>query len=81
MRPIRDYLLVSPIQREEVFGGIIVVGKLDSTLRGTVLKVGAEAKEVKEGETILYHEGQGLKITEGGKDYVLIREAELSLVL
>ena len=73
--------MIEPIEKELVVGGLVIVGKLDSTLRGKVLQAGADVKEVKVGETILYYEGQGLKFNEDRKDYVLIREGEISLVL
>jgi co-chaperonin GroES (HSP10) len=81
MRPIRDNLLIEPIKRDEKRGELVLVGALDNTLRGSVLQVGKDVKEISEGETILYHEGQGLKLVEDGKDYVLLREAEIALVL
>jgi co-chaperonin GroES (HSP10) len=81
MRPIRDNLLIEPIKRDEKRGELVLVGALDNTLRGNVLQIGKDVKEISEGETILYHEGQGLKLVEDGKDYVLLREAEIALVL
>jgi co-chaperonin GroES (HSP10) len=81
MRPIKDNLLIEPIEKELVVGGLVIIGKLDSTHRGKVLQVGADVKEVKVDETILYYDGQGLKFSEDRKDYVLIREGEISLVL
>jgi co-chaperonin GroES (HSP10) len=81
MRPIKDNLLIEPIKKDEKRGELVIVGSLDNTLRGKVLQAGKDVKEISEGETILYHEGQGLKLVEDGKDYVLLREAEIALVL
>lgn len=80
MKALRDYLIVEPIQKDQ-YVGTIFVGEIDSSLRGKVLQVGRGVEEISEGDTIVYYDGQGLKITEDKKDYVMLRETEISLIL
>ncbi|HMG14029.1 MAG TPA: co-chaperone GroES [Saprospiraceae bacterium] len=87
MKPINDRVLIQPDPAEEITkGGIIIPDTAkEKPQRGQVVAVGPGKDDnkmtVKKGDVVLYgkYAGQELKIE--GKDYLIMREDDILLVL
>jgi co-chaperonin GroES (HSP10) len=81
MKVFRDYVLVEPIAKETMVGGIFVGEGIDKSLRAKVVKLGKDVQEIELDDLVVYYDGLGLKINENGKDYVILKEGEISVAL
>lgn len=87
LKPLADRVLVEPAAAEEkTVGGIIIPDTAkEKPQRGKVIAAGAGKKDepmtVKPGDTVLYGKYAGTEITVDGKDYLIMREADIFAVL
>jgi chaperonin GroES len=87
MKPINDRVVVQPADAEEkTIGGIIIPDTAkEKPQRGTVIAVGPGKKDhtmtVKEGDTVLYGKYAGQEITFEGKEYLIMREDDILVIL
>jgi chaperonin GroES len=87
IKPLADRVLVEPAAAEEktAFGIIIPDTAKEKPQKGTVVAVGAGKKDepmtVKVGDTVLYGKYSGTEIAVEGKDYLIMREADIFAVL
>jgi chaperonin GroES len=80
IRPLKDRVVVKYAEDslEKTAGGIYVpdVAK-EKPQRGTVEAVGAEVKEVKAGNKVLFDQYSGSKVKIDDTEYLIIKEEEL----
>lgn len=80
IRPLKDRVVVkySEEEMEKTAGGIYVpdVAK-EKPQKGTVEAVGAEVKEVKAGNTVLFDKYSGSKIKIDNVEHLIIKEEDL----
>lgn len=80
IRPLKDRVVVkySDEEMEKTAGGIYVpdVAK-EKPQKGTVEAVGAEVKEVKAGNTVLFDKYSGSKIKIDNVEYLIVKEEDL----
>ncbi|MCS7215271.1 MAG: co-chaperone GroES [Thermodesulfovibrio sp.] len=80
IKPLKDRVVVkfSSEELEKTPGGIYVpdVAK-EKPQKGTVIAVGSEVKEVKEGDTVLFDKYAGSKIKVDDVEYLIIKEEEI----
>ena len=87
IRPLADRVLVEPAAAEEkTASGIIIPDSAkEKPQRGTVVAVGPGKKDepttVKEGDTVLYGKYSGTELQFEGKDYMIMREADILAIL
>jgi chaperonin GroES len=87
MKPINDRVVVQPADAEEkTSGGIIIPDTAkEKPQRGTVIAVGPGKKDhamtVKKGDTVLYGKYAGQEISYEGKDYLIMREDDILVVI
>ncbi|MBO9638640.1 co-chaperone GroES [Siphonobacter aquaeclarae] len=87
VKPLADRVLVEPAPAEEktAFGIIIPDTAKEKPQRGVVVAVGPGKKDepltVKEGDTVLYGKYSGTELSSDGKDYLIMREADILAVL
>jgi chaperonin GroES len=87
IKPLADRVLVEPAAAEEktAFGIIIPDTAKEKPQRGKVVAVGAGKKDepltVKEGDVVLYGKYAGTEITVEGKEYLIMREADIFAIL
>ncbi len=87
MKPINDRVVVQPADAEEkTIGGIIIPDTAkEKPQRGTVIAVGPGKKDhtmtVKEGDTVLYGKYAGQEITFEGKEYLIMREDDILVII
>ena len=87
MKPINDRVVVQPAEAEEkTSGGIIIPDTAkEKPQRGTVVAVGPGKKDhtmtVKEGDTVLYGKYAGQEISYQGKDYLIMREDDILVII
>lgn len=87
LKPLADRVLVEPAAAEEkTVGGIIIPDTAkEKPQRGTVVAVGNGKKDepmtVKTGDTVLYGKYAGTEVTIDGKDYLIMREADIFAVI
>lgn len=87
LKPLADRVLVEPAPAEEkTAGGIIIPDTAkEKPQRGKVVAVGGGKKDepmtVKTGDTVLYGKYAGTEITIEGKDYLIMREADIFAVI
>ena len=82
IRPLRDVVLVLPLDEVEMEGGLIIPeSKREKPLKGRVLAVGpgkdGVAMTVKEGDMVLYARYGGIEATSDGKACLLMRETDI----
>ncbi len=87
LKPLADRVLVEPAAAEEkTVGGIIIPDTAkEKPQRGIVVAVGNGKKDepmtVKTGDTVLYGKYAGTEITVDGKDYLMMREADIFAII
>lgn len=87
LRPLADRVLVEPKAAEtKTASGIIIPDTAqEKPQEGTVMAVGNGKKDepmtVKVGDTVLYGKYGGTEIKHEGKDYLIMREADIYAVI
>lgn len=92
IKPLADRVVVEPaVAEEKTAGGIIIPdtakekpqrGQIVAIGEGKVAENGTLVKpQVKVGDTILYGKYAGTEITVEGKDYLIMREADIFAIL
>ena len=86
-KPLADRVLVEPAPAEEkTVGGIIIPDTAkEKPQRGVVVAAGSGKKDepmtVKAGDTVLYGKYAGTEITVEGKEYLIMREADIFAII
>ena len=87
IKPLADRVLVEAAMAEEkTAGGIIIPDTAkEKPQRGKIIAVGKgkpdEPITVKVGDTVLYGKYAGTEITIEGKDYLIMREADIFAII
>jgi len=87
MKPINDRVVVEPAAAEEkTAGGIIIPDTAkEKPQRGTIIAVGpgkdGNKMTVKKGDTVLYGKYAGQELNHDGKDYLIMREDDILIIL
>lgn len=87
MKPINDRVVIKPATAEErTAGGLIIPDTAkEKPLRGEVIAVGPGKKDytmtVKPGDTVLYGKYAGQELQYEGKDYLIVKEEDILIVL
>lgn len=87
VKPLADRVIVEPAAAEEkTAGGIIIPDTAkEKPQKGKVVAVGAGKKDepmtVKVGDNVLYGKYSGTEITIEGKDYLIMKEADIYAVI
>lgn len=87
IKPLGDRVLVEPAEAEEkTASGIIIPDSAkEKPQRGTVIAVGPGKKEepttVKTGDKVLYGKYSGTEISIDGKDFLIMKEADIYAVV
>jgi chaperonin GroES len=87
MKPINDRVVVKPAPAEaKTSGGIIIPDTAkEKPQRGTVVAVGPGKENhkmtVKKGDTVLYGKYAGQEISHEGKEYLIMREDDILVIL
>ena len=82
-KPLADRVLIEPAAAEETTASGIIIpdSAKEKPQRGVVIAVGPGKKEepttVKVGETVLYGKFSGTDLSIDGKDYMIMREADI----
>lgn len=87
VKPLADRVLIEPAAAEEkTAGGIIIPDTAkEKPQRGTVVAVGNgkvdEPITVKVGDTVLYGKYAGTELQFEGKDYLIMKEADIYAII
>ena len=87
IKPLADRVLIEPAEAEEkTAGGIIIPDTAkEKPQKGTIVAVGPGKKDepitVKVGDKVLYGKYAGTEITIDGRDYMIMREADVVAVI
>lgn len=87
MKPINDRVVVKPAQAEEkTAGGIIIPDTAkEKPQKGEIVAVGpgkdGNKMTVKKGDTVLYGKYAGQELQFEGKDYLIMREDDILVIL
>lgn len=87
IKPLADRVLVEPAPAETTTASGIIIPDTakEKPQRGTVVAVGNgkadEPMTVKAGDTVLYGKYSGTEINIEGKDYLIMREADIFAVI
>ena len=87
MKPINDRVVVQPaVAEEKTSGGIIIPDTAkEKPQRGTVIAVGpgkdGNLMTVQVGDTVLYGKYAGQEINYEGKDYLIMREDDILVII
>jgi len=87
IKPLADRVVIEPAPAEEkTAGGIIIPDTAkEKPLKGTVVAVGSGKKDepmtVKVGDQVLYSKYAGTEITIDGKEYLIVRESDISAII
>lgn len=83
VKPLADRVVIEPMPAEErTASGIIIPDTAkEKPQRGTVVAVGPGTKdvamEVKVGDVVLYGKYAGTEVTVDGKDYMIMKQADV----
>ena len=80
VEPLRNMLTVRPIAGPAYGGSLIVVSTPESAVRGTVLAVGPEVRDVAVGQNVLFSRLQGFELSLG-EPVILIPEGAVLATL
>ena len=87
IRPLADRVLVESAEAEETTASGIIIPDTakEKPQRGKVVAVGTGKKDepltVKEGDQVLYGKYAGTELTVDGKDYLIMREADIFAIV
>ena len=87
IKPLADRVLVEPAPAEQkTASGIIIPDTAkEKPQKGSIIAVGTGKKDepmtVKVGDTVLYGKYSGTEITVEGKEYLIMREADIFAVI
>ncbi len=87
MKPINDRVVVQPAAAEEKSSGGIIIpdNAKEKPSKGKVIAVGpgkdGEKMTVKKGDNVLYGKYAGQEITFEGKDYLIMREDDILVII
>ena len=87
IKPLSDRVLVEPAPAEtKTAGGIYIPDTAkEKPQKGTVIAVGPGKKDepttVKKGDTVLYGKYAGQELNHKGKDYLIMREDDILVIL
>ncbi len=87
MKPINDRVVVEPAPAEEITSGGIIVPDTakEKPQRGKVIAAGpgkdGNKLTVKKGDVVLYGKYAGQEISHKGKDYLIMREDDILVIL
>jgi chaperonin GroES len=87
VKPLADRVLVEPSPAETTTASGIIIPDTakEKPQRGKVVAVGAGKKDepmtVKAGDTVLYGKYSGTEITVDGKEYLIMREADIYAIV
>jgi chaperonin GroES len=91
IKPLADRVIVSPMERETMKGGIIIPdtakekpqqGKIVAVGPGSLSDNGQRvACEVKKGDIVLYGKYAGTEVNVDGHDYLILRESDVLAIL
>ena len=82
-KPLADRVLIEPAAADETTASGIIIpdSAKEKPQRGVVVAVGPGKKDepttVKVGETVLYGKFSGTELSIDGKDYMIMREADI----
>jgi chaperonin GroES len=86
-RPLADRVIIEPAQAEEkTAGGIIIPDTAkEKPQKGTVVAVGKgkkdEKMEVEVNDTVLYGKYAGTELTIDGKDYLIMNQSDILVII
>lgn len=87
IKPLADRVLVEPAPAEsKTASGIIIPDTAkEKPQKGSIVAIGSGKKDepltVKVGDTVLYGKYAGTEITVDGKEYLIMREADIFAIL
>jgi chaperonin GroES len=87
IKPLEDRVLVQPMEAEErtASGLIIPDSAKEKPQKATVVAVGPGNKDVdmqvKVGDVVLYGKYAGTELSDGGKDYLIMRQSDILAVI
>jgi chaperonin GroES len=87
IQPLGDRVLVKPVEQKETKrGGIIIPDTAkEKPQKGSIVAIGSGKKDepltVKVGDTVLYGKFAGTEISVDGKEYLIMREADIFAIL
>ncbi|GAA4832199.1 co-chaperone GroES [Algivirga pacifica] len=87
IKPLADRVLVEPAAAETTTASGIIIpdNAKEKPQRGTIVAVGPGTKDepltVKVGDTVLYGKYSGTELAHEGKDYLIMREADIYAII
>ena len=87
IKPLADRVLIEPMAAETTTAAGIIIpdNAKEKPQKGTVVAVGTGTKEepltVKEGDNVLYGKYAGTELKFEGKDYLIMREADILAIV
>ena len=87
MKPINDRVVIKPASAEETTSGGLIIPDTakEKPLRGEVVAVGpgkdGNLMTVSVGDTVLYGKYAGQELSYEGKDYLIMREDDILIIL
>lgn len=84
IRPLADYLLIEPLEKENTTpSGIVIPDTVnkEKPQEGKILAVGPDSKGLNEGNVVIYKKWGGTEIKIENKDYLLIKQEDILAVI
>ena len=83
--PLADRVLVEPADAETTTAsGIIIPDTAEETTKGTIAAIGREKRRTydsKNSDTVLYGKYSGTELKLEGKDFLIMREADILAII
>ncbi len=77
--PLREFLLVEPLEQPEKSTIIQVIAKDEQPQRGDIIRVGEKVKDLAPGDRILFNRGTAIKT--GVEELLLVPEDSVYLLI
>lgn len=85
MRPIKNNIIIEPIEYAQSPSGLFIKASTTEKLTGKVIAVGEGTDKnpmsIRVGEIVQYHDGVGTEISKDGTDYLLLRETHVIAIV
>jgi chaperonin GroES len=82
MKPLEDYLVIKPIEKETTLPSGIVIpdSAKEKPQEGIVVAVGPLVEAVKKMDVVIYKKWEGVEVEEKGETYLLVQYEHLLAV-
>lgn len=83
IKPLADYLLIEPLEKETTLPSGIVIpdSAKEKPQEGKVIEVGPKVKDITAGDVVMHKEWGGTEVKIDGKRHLLVKEEDILAIV